>query len=55
MAVNRSTIKRLKIAMEKIDTGYLIIPILATPKEAEAIRRKAENSGKTTRGQSILC
>ncbi len=48
--VTRSTIKRLEKMLNEIEPDYLVIPIMATPEEAEAIRQKAKRQGKKTMG-----
>ena len=51
--ITRHTIKRLEKLLDEVDGGDLVIPIMATPAEAEAIRQEAKRQGKTTIGISI--
>ena len=47
------TIKRLEREINKFEGGYLVIPIMATPEEAEAIRQEAKRQNKKTLGEPI--
>ncbi|MSU44945.1 hypothetical protein EXS45_02085 [Candidatus Nomurabacteria bacterium] len=51
--ITRYTIKRLEKALNEGSDDYLIIPIMATPAEAEAIREWAKREGRKTMGVPI--
>ena len=53
MSVSRQKIKRLEEQLREVDPDYLVIPILASPEEAEAIRQEAKRLGKRTLGSPI--
>ena len=48
--VTREKVKRLEKMLEEAEPNYLIIPIMATSEEAEAIRQEAKRQGKKTMG-----
>lgn len=50
MSITRGTIKRLERKMDQFDSGELVIPLMATPEEAEAVRQEAKRLGKKTIG-----
>lgn len=39
--------------LNEVEPDYLVIPIMATPEEAEAIREQAKREGKKTKGTPI--
>ena len=49
MSLTKSILRKLEKRVFH-ETDYLIIPLLSTPEEAEAIRQEAKKQGKTTRG-----
>lgn len=49
MKVTENKIRKLEKQVFN-STGYLVIPILATPERAEAIRQEAKRLGKRTLG-----
>ncbi len=50
MSFNKQTIKRLEREISEFSPKYLIIPIMASPEEAEAIRQEAKRRGIKTLG-----
>ena len=51
--ITREKVKRLEKALDETDGGGLVIPIMATPAEAEAIRQEAKRQGRKTIGIPI--
>lgn len=51
--ITREKVKRLERALDEIYGGGLVIPIMATPAEAEAIRQEAKRQGRKTIGTPI--
>ena len=51
--ITRYTIKRLEKMLDETGEGDLVIPIFATPAEAEAIRELAKKQGRKTIGIPI--
>lgn len=51
--ITRLTIKRLEKEINELAGGYLVIPILATLEEAEAIKQEAKRQNKKTLGEPI--
>jgi len=55
MSITKQTIKRLERELEKeSERDYLIIPILATPAEANDIKARAKREGRKVIGQPVL-
>ena len=48
--ITRHTIKKLEKMLDETGNNYLVIPIMATLEEAEAIRQEAKRQGKRTIG-----
>jgi hypothetical protein len=51
--ITRHTIKKLEKMLGETDGGGLVIPIMATPTEAETIREQAKREGRKTIGIPI--
>ena len=49
MSITKSAVRKLEKRIFS-EAGYLVIPIMATPEQTEAIRQEAKKQGKTTRG-----
>ena len=52
MSITKSTIRRLEKRILP-QSGYVVIPILSSSEEAEAIRQEAARQGKSVIGVSI--